>query len=51
MNKNYIETNRLILRRFEETDIDDFFECCQNPNLGIMPVGNRMKAKKNHWLF
>ena len=34
MNKNYIETSRLILRRFEETDIDDFFECCQNPNLG-----------------
>ena len=32
--KNYIENKPPILRRFEETDIDDFFECCQNPNLG-----------------
>lgn len=31
MNKNYIETNRLILRRFEETDIDDFLSVARIP--------------------
>ena len=29
-----IETNNLTLRAFEKSDLDDFFECCKNPNLG-----------------
>lgn len=30
----HLETERLLLRPFAETDLQDFFECCQNPNLG-----------------
>lgn len=29
-----LETERLILRPFEENDLADFFDCCRNPNLG-----------------
>ena len=29
-----IKTQRLLLRRFRESDLQDFFECCHNPNLG-----------------
>lgn len=29
-----IQTERLVLRPFAENDLDDFFECCRNPNLG-----------------
>lgn len=34
MEPTILETERLILRPFQETDLDEFFECCQNPNLG-----------------
>ena len=29
-----IETERLLLRPFRESDAEAFFECCQNPNIG-----------------
>lgn len=29
-----IETNRLVLRPFSESDAPDVFESCKNPNLG-----------------
>lgn len=29
-----IETDRLLLRPFRESDAEAFFECCQNPNIG-----------------
>ena len=29
-----IETNRLVLRLFSESDAPDVFESCKNPNLG-----------------
>ncbi|MBV4192560.1 GNAT family N-acetyltransferase [Bacteroides fragilis] len=29
-----LETERLLLRPFRETDLQELFECCQNPNLG-----------------
>ena len=29
-----IETNRLVLRPFTESDAPDVFESCKNPNLG-----------------
>lgn len=29
-----LETSRLLLRLFAESDLEDFFECCRNPNLG-----------------
>ena len=29
-----IETERLLLRPFRETDAEAFFKCCQNPNIG-----------------
>lgn len=29
-----METQRLLLRPFNEGDLKDFFECCHNPNLG-----------------
>lgn len=29
-----IQTGRLLLRSFKESDLQDFFECCHNPNLG-----------------
>lgn len=29
-----IETERLLLRSFQENDAEAFFTCCQNPNLG-----------------
>lgn len=29
-----IQTERLLLRPFRESDLQDFFECCHNPNLG-----------------
>jgi len=29
-----LETERLILRRFRETDLDDFNEYAKNPNVG-----------------
>ena len=29
-----IETNRLVLRPFSESDAPDVFERCKNPNLG-----------------
>lgn len=29
-----IETNRLVLRPFRESDAPDVFESCKNPNLG-----------------
>lgn len=29
-----IQTEHLILRPFAESDLDDFFDCCSNPNLG-----------------
>jgi ribosomal-protein-alanine N-acetyltransferase len=31
---NTLETERLILRPFEETDLEDFFEYAKNPNVG-----------------
>lgn len=31
---NKIQTRRLTLRPFAETDLEAFFACCQNPNLG-----------------
>ena len=29
-----IETERLLLRPFRESDVEAFFKCCQNPNIG-----------------
>lgn len=29
-----LKTGRLLLRPFTENDLEDFFECCHNPNLG-----------------
>mgnify|MGYP000756238636 FL=1 len=29
-----IKTERLLLRPFRESDAEDFFKCCQNPNIG-----------------
>ncbi|WP_417186014.1 GNAT family N-acetyltransferase [Bacteroides sp.] len=29
-----IETERLLLRPFQESDAEAFFKCCQNPNIG-----------------
>ena len=29
-----LKTERLLLRPFRETDLQELFECCQNPNLG-----------------
>lgn len=31
---NIIETNRLILRKITEDDVDSIFEYCKNPNIG-----------------
>lgn len=31
---NNIETERLLLRSFAATDLEAFFKCCQNPNIG-----------------
>lgn len=31
---NEIKTGRLLLRAFIETDLEAFFTCCRNPNLG-----------------
>ena len=40
-----IETNRLVLRPFTESDAPDVFESCKNPNLG-----NNAGWKTRHWL-
>ena len=29
-----LETERLLVRPFQEEDAEAFFACCQNPNLG-----------------
>lgn len=29
-----METERLVLRPFRESDLEDFFDCCHNPNIG-----------------
>ena len=29
-----LETERLLLRPFEKSDLNDFFDCCKNPHLG-----------------
>ena len=34
MHTTILETERLLLRPFRETDLQELFECCQNPNLG-----------------
>ncbi len=34
LSENKLETERMLLRPFEETDLDDFFACCHNPHLG-----------------
>lgn len=31
---NEIKTERLLLRSFKENDLEAFFACCRNPNLG-----------------
>ena len=36
-----IETNRLVLRPFSESDAPDVFESCKNPNLGNNPFARR----------
>ena len=39
-----IETNRLVLRPFSESDAPDVFESCKNPNLGNK---RRMETSRN----
>lgn len=34
MHTTILKTERLLLRPFRETDLQELFECCQNPNLG-----------------
>lgn len=31
-----LETDRLILRRWKESDLDDYFEYVHNPNVGSL---------------
>ena len=52
-----IETNRLVLRPFSESDAPDVFESCKNPNLGNNAgwkrrgLGYRIKRDStSHWL-
>lgn len=46
-----IETNRLVLRPFTESDAPDVFESCKNPNLAITPDGNLMKRSRRQSMF
>ena len=47
-----LDTERLLLRPFEEKDAEAFFACCQNPNLGNnagWPPHRTLEASGNSW--
>ena len=42
-NMKVLETERLILRNYKETDFDDYWEFASQPNVGSMDRWNRYK--------
>ncbi len=46
MHTTILETERLLLRPFRETDLQELFECCQNPNLGNNAGWEHIKVSK-----
>lgn len=46
-----LETERLVLRPFESSDLDDFYEYAKNPNVGPTLAGHLMKTKKPRQRF
>ena len=49
MHTTILETERLLLRPFRETDLQELFECCQNPNLAYIIHSGFISGYQNRY--